>query len=87
MADTDIENLADKLVLPIEVQAIATQHAGRDGTGEKIAVLVVMKPIKAVEADLPPMRIVARFRSRRGLEAFVRDLLAQADDVWPTGKA
>lgn len=52
-----------------------------DGTGQPEQVHVVLD----LDSEAMPALIV-RFKSRKGLDAFVADLLENANAVWPEGK-
>jgi len=80
----EFENFADVLVLPTEVDAITPHYPERDGKGVPTALLLVLKPIDEVAPHVPKMRVVMRFRSRRGFDAFFAAMLAEAEKVWPS---
>lgn len=69
--------------MPIQPRSVSVRQwfPTPDGTGQPEQVHIVL------ELDSPTMpALIIRFKSRKGLDAFVADLMANANEVWPEGK-
>lgn len=70
-------------IVPVEVDSITIANwcPSPDGTGRPQQVHVLLDI-----CGLEEVSIAIRFKSRRGLDNFVADLLSHANDVWPEGR-
>jgi hypothetical protein len=80
---TDFTNFEDVIPLPMGGIEISPYYPEKNAHGQPTAVLVIATPHESIDdAVLSKLRFVMRFRTRKGMDAFIADLNRHADTVW-----